>query len=171
MRCAESWRRWKFRAWFYRVVLKNDRFLVLENDRFLVLENDRRPIDDHILVLWWRTFKWEPADALTQLLETGSNRLIVTMWPYWPLAFLWPIHTCLPGFLGWCDHSQRLSLSPPRGVAGLRHMCSPLHSEQWVASAWHSKIPGSEKSGAAWGFHGTWISHFWSRMWSQVISH
>ena len=31
-----------------------------------------------------------------------------------------------------------------------RHMCS-LHSEQWVAGARHSKIPGSEKSGAAWG--------------------
>ena len=40
-RCAESWRRWEFRAWFYGVVLKNDRFLVLENDRILVLENDR----------------------------------------------------------------------------------------------------------------------------------
>ena len=30
LHCAESWRRWELRAWFYGVVLKNDRFLVLE---------------------------------------------------------------------------------------------------------------------------------------------
>ena len=43
----------------------------------------------------------------SQFSETGSNILLLTMWPCWPLAFLRATHTCLPRFLD-VDHFQRL---------------------------------------------------------------
>ena len=43
----------------------------------------------------------------SQFSETGSNILLLTTWPCWPLAFLRATHTCLPRFLD-VDHFQRL---------------------------------------------------------------
>ena len=73
LRRAESWRRCEFRAWFYGVVLKNDRMLVLENDRFLVLENDRHPLSSSNPYVYIYISTINPLRQLTFLNQLLAN--------------------------------------------------------------------------------------------------
>ena len=147
-------------------------------------------IDGHILVLWWQTSKWQPADALVpNFRKLGQIYFFSQCGPAGHWRFCGPpIHVC-QGFWTWITFKGYyilyihyiytyiycyiiymyytlqgypwLSLSPTWSWRGSARR-SPLQ-EQWVAAARHSKIPGSEKLRAATLF-------FW-RMGSQVISH